>query len=331
MDPLMEIQTLCDHHIENIWNVKFHPLNPMFASCGEDKNIIIWEYSEGKEVYIKKAILSQSHKQTVRALGWDPSGTYLASASFDKSIIIWKLKEDKTFHCITSLDGHESEVKSVSWSISGSYLASCSRDKTIWIWEIDENEEFFCNSVLQGHSQDIKYVKWSPNEDILFSASFDNTIKVWGFSLIMDDWECLNTLTKHIGTVWCIDFNSKGDLFCSCSDDLSVVLWKIDLKLKDRYKNIQVVKVLAHVHNRTIYSIAFCCNDKYIVTCSSDNSIALIRGCSTENDDDDQLTVLYKKDDAHNNDVNCIDCFKKGNIIVSCGDDSVIKLWKINI
>jgi WD40 repeat protein len=37
-----------------------------------------------------------------------------------------------------------------------------------------------------------------------------------------DDWSCVNTLSKHSGTVWCVDFNAQGNKFVSCSDDLSV-------------------------------------------------------------------------------------------------------------
>ncbi len=201
----LELFQILERHEDKVWQLSWHPIQDIFASCGSDKNICIWGYSEITKSYVLKAILEDSHSRTIRSIAWDYSGSYLASASFDSWINIWK-KSDLNFECVATLEGHENEVKSVSWSISGKYLATCSRDKTIWIWDFEnENEnDFSCNTVLQGHNQDIKMVKWSPIEDILFSCSYDNTIKVWKNDLNEEDWICINTLTDHSSTIWSI-------------------------------------------------------------------------------------------------------------------------------
>lgn len=197
---LQLLQTL-DTHKDKVWQITFHPKEDIFASCGSDKNICIWGFSNGE--YILKAILEDSHSRAIRSLSWENSGYYLASASFDGCINIWR-KEQLEFECISTLEGHENEVEGVAWSISGKYLASCSKDKTIWIWDIDKEYEFSCNTVIKGHNQDVKMVKWSPVDDILFSSSYDNTIKVWRYISDQEDWSCINTLTGHTSTIWSI-------------------------------------------------------------------------------------------------------------------------------
>ena len=322
-------------HKEYIWCIKFHPLENIFASCGNDKIVSIFEYSSLEKKYIKTSILSKTHKKTIRSLDWDYSGNYLSLASIDKTISIWKIIEKNPklkFTCISILEGHENEVKSVSFSPSGKYLSSCSRDKTIWIWDIEENNnnnykinknnlnneniennnnnennnnenninnndiiEFSCNSVLHGHSQDIKMVKFSPREDILFSCSFDNNIKIWKFSYEIDDWDCIKTLSEHKGTVWCIDFNKNGNKFISCSDDKMIILYGIDFSLSNSC--YENILILKKIEN---------CHERFI------------------------YSVSFFFDNAFDYDVNCVDCKKNENLIGSCSDDGNIKLWKIN-
>lgn len=199
----LELFQKLERHEDKVWQLSWHPIEDLFASCGSDKNICIWGFNGEK--YLLKAILEDSHSRTIRSLAWDHSGAYLATASFDSWINIWK-KTDLNFECIATLEGHENEVKSVSWSVSGNYLATCSRDKTIWIWDFENENDFSCNTVLQGHTQDIKMVKWSTIEDILFSCSYDNTIKVWKNDLDQEDWVCVNTISDHNSTIWCKNY-----------------------------------------------------------------------------------------------------------------------------
>lgn len=332
MNKLELIQEIKNAHIEIIWCVKFHPFYNIFASSGNDRKIIIWEFNKNSNLYEKKSILSESHNKTIRSLCWDYSGKYLAAGSFDKKITIWKFKNNIQpflFECITSLEGHESEIKNISFSISGKYLASCSRDKTIYIWYIEnENEEvdFGCSSVLlDAHEQDIKCVKFSPREDVLFSSSFDDCIKIWKYDEVNDDFVNINKLKEHKGTVWYIDFNKDGNKFISCSDDKCIFLWNIDFTTKEPYKNLTILYKIENCHKRCIYSSKFTFDEKYILSSSQDNSIGLYELNEEKN------KIIYKENlnNAHKYDVNYIECNSSSNLILSCSDDSSIKIWKI--
>lgn len=320
------IQTIENaHEYEIIWYLAYHPILNIFASCGSDYNINIWKLSHNNQ-YEQISTLSQAHTKTIRAISWDPSGNYLAAASMDSKVSIWKMINDNNnikFNCSYSLEGHEKEVKSVTWSISGKYLATCGRDKCIWIWDIDNIDicEFSCNTVLNGHTQDIKMVKWSPREDILFSCSFDETIKIWEYMDSEDDWVNVNTLNEHKGTVWCIDFNKDAKYFCSCSDDLSLIIWSIDYSIK-HYKNIQIYLKFDNLHERSIYHCKYSIDNNYIYTCAGDNSICILQI------DNNTVKLINKTNNAHKMDINCI-CGSKDNTIFTCSDDGSIKIWSI--
>jgi WD40 repeat protein len=339
-------------HINCIWCIKYHPSKPIFASCGSDAKIYIWEYDKNMKTYKKASILKDTHKSTIRSLDWDYSGKYLSAASFDNKISIWKIINENSennynFSCISILESSDSEIKSVSWSLSGNYLACCSRKGNIWVWEKDEDdfntEDFLCKSTFEGHKGDVKMVKFSPREDILFSCGFDETIKIWDLDYSKDDFELINTLKGHSGTVWYIDFNKKGDIFFTCSDDKSVAMWKIDFNIetenkhsKNPYENIIKVAVIENVHRRPIYCCVLSFDEKYVFCASNDGDIGIIQIKDITKGGNMTMRLIGKKKDAHEQyNVNCI-CVNKNKIngneneILSCGDDCFINLWKFS-
>ena len=305
----------------------------MFASCGSDSRIIIWEYDKSISNYKKTSILEKTHKKIIRSLDWDYSGKYLSAASFDYTISIWKITNGTNpyyFSCITVLDSSDSEIKSVSFSISGNFVACCSRKGNIWIWEKDEDdfnsEDYFCKSTFEGHKGDVKMVKFSPREDILFSCSFDETIKIWDLDYSKDDFILVNTLKYHSGTVWYIEFNKKGDKFFTCSDDKSLIMWGIDFNCgenKNAYENIVRLSVIENMHRRPIYCCVLSIDEKYIFTASNDGDIGIVEVS------EDKINLIGKQKNAHEEyNVNSICVNKNENVIISCGDDCAIKIWK---
>lgn len=337
-----------NNHIDCIWCIKFHPTKNIFASCGSDKKVLIWEYSPSSKQYEKKSVLDKTHKSIIRSLDWDYSGTYLSCASFDGTISIWKINSTNNqqplkFSCITVLEPNDSEIKSVSWSVSGSFISCCSRKGNIWIFEKDnedfDEEEFICKSSFSAHKGDIKMVKFSPKEDILFSLGFDGDIKVWGLDLSGDDFILINTLKGHSGTVWFIEFFKEGEKFFTCSDDKKLILWNIDYSVKindskaNPYENINLVACFEELHSRPIYNCSLTWDQNYVVTSSSDGCIKIVNIIKEENEKggkEYKLLLAKTLKDAHEQyNVNFICASKNCNKIVSCGDDCCIKVWEI--
>jgi len=64
-------------HSGIVWNISWHPKGYMLASCGEDKTIRLWNYTDDNKSTLK-CLLADGHQRTVRAVAWSYSGQSLA-------------------------------------------------------------------------------------------------------------------------------------------------------------------------------------------------------------------------------------------------------------
>jgi WD40 repeat protein len=246
--------------------------------------------------------------------------------------VIWQAQDRELLRWekISALEGHDSEVKSVSWSSDGNFLATCGRDKKVWIWERLLSGDFECVAMLDGHTQDVKFVLWHPTMNVLYSCGYDDTIKVWMDD--SDDWYCSLTLTGHSSTVWGLALDATGSRLVSVSDDKSALLWECDTPSNPE-KNWRQTGKLANLHPHVIYSVDWSHGSSgLIATGAGDNAVKLSR-CERASEGTGVLQEVFTLADAHDGDVNCVRWNKKAessNLLLTCGDDAIVKIWKLD-
>ena len=341
---LVPIATLSGH-TDRVWSIDFSPDGTLLASCGGDKNVRIWakEYRQDSSIEESKwfclSVLDEAQRRTVRCVKWSHCGRLLAATSFDATTAIWRRIGKEQFELAAILEGHENEVKAVAWNRADNLLATSSRDKSVWIWEalgdigstgdgddddIDNNipADFECASVLMGHSQDVKSVLFDPNENRLVSCSYDDTIKFWEED--DDDWFCSETLVGHTSTVWSLSFEKTSKRLISGSDDCTCIIWKKEDGNDNNNKWIQET-VLKGYHDRSIYCVHWSTLTNKIASVGADDRI-----CIYNADVDKEVKLICKVEKGHAADINGVTWHPKDeNILATCGDDNVVKLWAL--
>ncbi|KAB8621930.1 hypothetical protein FH972_026039 [Carpinus fangiana] len=233
---------------------------------------------------------------------------------------------EEAFQFAVILEGHESEIKSVAWSCNGNFLATCSRDKSVWIWEAlddapgqgamnmgdggDDEDNYETVAVLQEHEGDVKCVAWHPtDEGCLASGSYDDMVRIWREDAD-GEWGCVGVGNGHEGTVWCVAWEPEasadptvattngdegeavsGPRIISCSDDLTVRLWRRKPKAKPKLptgpRMPSIIRSssdeevwyedsrLPQRHGRAIYAVAWSKVSRRVATAGSDGRIVV--------------------------------------------------------
>lgn len=271
--------------------------------------------------------------QAENALGFDDPTTAddPASASSD----------DEEWHFSTLLTGPDSEIKSLAFSpphYSANLLATSSRDKSVWVWEEVEPDEWETIAVLQEHTGDVKCVAWNHGgripgggddggdrvaggREILASGSYDDTIRLWRDVEEEGDWVCVGVLEGHGGTVWSVCWESyvaaglDGGRWearlASCSDDLSVRIWRRVISEAERSRSQvngngsgqrplpsilrpassmelwEEDSVLPAVHVRSVYTIDWSSQTGLMVSCGGDGVVAVYKEAVDDQADGD--------------------------------------------
>jgi len=329
-------------HEDRVWHAAWNPQKPLLATCSADKTVRLYSYTRSGETIQFDHIhtLPTGHSKTIRALAWSPGGHTLACGSFDSTISIWEQEsKDDEWECVATLEGPESEIKSLAYSPGGNLLATCSRDKSVWIWEVLPDHEHETVSVLMGqHAHDVKCVNWHPTEEILASGSYDDLIKLYADDPA-DDWYDFTTLKGHTSTVWSVTFSPSGRFLASASDDLTIRLWTFGND-KGSQGDWQCVHVLRG-HTRSVYSLTWGpginSNDcvGWLASTGSDGTINVwsIWLPDSEGSIFPGSTLTASLTQGHGfYDINAVSfCPRSGfeDLLVSVGDDSLAKIWKI--
>ena len=177
----------------------------IFASSGNDANIIIWDYYQ--RIYISYL---QGHRDCILTLIKLNDGK-LCSGSADLTIKIWDWQKGL---CVATLEEHKKWVKCLCQLKDGT-LVSGSDDKTIKFWKEEK-----CIKSIKEHSNSIRAL-CQINDRYFASGSFDNSIKIWD----LKDYNCVQTLTEHTGNIINIIKLHDNNL-ASCSCDKTIKIWE---------------------------------------------------------------------------------------------------------
>ena len=226
-------------HNSEVKCVAFDCEDKKIGSCSRDKSVWIWEENIDEETeqpsgdYDCAEVLA-GHQGDVKYVAWHPTKPILASCGYDDTIKFWcEDAAGNDWPCMHTLRGHTSTVWQLSFEkgeTNHPRLASCSDDLTVIIWnEADDGSWSRASAITGFHTRTIFGLDWGHFG--LVTASGDNFIRV--FIEEETDGEKNFVLRIEKDEAHSSDVNSvrwhpeRENVLASCSDDLSIKLWKV--------------------------------------------------------------------------------------------------------
>ena len=302
-----------------------------------------WEWRRLSYVCNQSSASFDCGNQPVDAVAFSPDGKEFVTAGQDGVVRIWTttlsenpkdVPKPRTFSH-TAL-GQRVPVRAVAWAntvIGGqavSLIATVGERGSVHLWKADGSPF----KSLAGHSPSEAVTsavfsvsgphKW------LVTGSEDKTAVVWDLARPGQ----MKPLRAHSGAVWDVAVTDDQQQIATAGQDGKIFLWNV-AGASDAY-TITQDKELAGFHDGPVYSIAFSPDGTRAVSGGRDNRILVWKVNEAKTVDikgrlngTPELQPNWLVLRGHTAAVRCVRFSpdKKGNRILSCGDDNTVCLW----
>uniref|UniRef100_A0A8C1L9C4 EMAP like 2 n=1 Tax=Cyprinus carpio TaxID=7962 RepID=A0A8C1L9C4_CYPCA len=158
-------------HTDELWGLDVHPSTEQFVTCGQDKQVYLWDTSSHLPLW------SKAIEDPGRAVGFHPSGTVLAVGTMTGRWLV--LDTDTRDLVFMHTDGNEI-ISVVKYSPDGAYLAVASHDNFVYIYSVTENGRKYSRvGKCTGHSSFVTHLDWSTDSQFIVTNSGDYEILFW--------------------------------------------------------------------------------------------------------------------------------------------------------
>lgn len=331
------------HHESEIFGANYlcvHPKEAIFLYC-EFKTMHYCTIDDG---VVQKKFQSKGNR--VLYMDYAQDDKYLATAYDDLSIKLWDISKNKidkklngffpvrfspdakklvcmgsvkglfvydpvTGNQLAELDTEYELIQNLTFSKDGKYLAGAGFGGVIRIWNMETGK---IEKRLVGHAGGIYGTAFSPDGSLLASAGLDYTVRVWDLKKGKE----IQVLNGHEVLASDVEFSPDGKILASCGWDKKIFLWNtstwaLDKKLEG--------------HENIILGIDFSADGKYLASCAGNNTVAVA---------DNSIRIwevatgnVVCKFENPTGQVNDIEFEDGGNLLFSCSNDGMAKIWDI--
>lgn len=240
---------------------------------------------------------------------------------------------------LTKFESKSSRAKGVAFHPKRPWVLVALHSLTIQLWDYRMGtliERF------EDHDGPVRSVDFHPTQPLFVSGSDDYSIKVWS----LNTRKCIFTLNGHLDYLRTVSFHHDLPWILSCSDDQTIRIWN--------WQNRQEIACLTG-HNHYVMLAQFHPTDDLIVSASLDQTVRVwdISGLRKKHsaptssmrsfEDQLQRRQLPQQDifgnvnaivkyvlEGHDKGVNWAAFHPTLPLIVSAGDDRLVKLWRMS-
>ncbi|KAI8925560.1 coatomer WD associated region-domain-containing protein [Entophlyctis helioformis] len=159
----------------------------------------------------------ETKSSRVKSVSFHPKRPWILAALHNGSIQLWDYKMGTL---VDRFDEHEGPVRGVAFHQSQPMFVSCADDYKIKVWNWKQRR---CLFTLNGHLDFIRTVYFHHELPWIISCSDDQTIRIWNWQ----SRNCICILAGHNHYVMSAVFHPKEDLILSASQDQTLRVWDI--------------------------------------------------------------------------------------------------------
>ncbi|GAA5969494.1 hypothetical protein JCM3765_000874 [Sporobolomyces pararoseus] len=234
----------------------------------------------------------ESKSNRVKGIAFHPRLTLLAASLHSGSIQLWNFQMGVL---VDRFEEHDGPVRGIDFHPTQPLFVSGGDDYKIKVWNYKTRR---CLFTLHGHLDYVRSVYFHPEQPWIISASDDQTIRIWNWQ----NRSCIAILTGHNHYIMCAQFHPKEDYVVSASMDQTVRVWDISGLRK---KSTSAAPL------------------------SFEEQIQRANQGQADLFGNTDAVVKYVLE-GHDRGVNWATFHPTLPLIVSCGDDRQIKLWRMS-
>ncbi|OJJ60729.1 hypothetical protein ASPSYDRAFT_87305 [Aspergillus sydowii CBS 593.65] len=234
----------------------------------------------------------ESKSSRAKGIAFHPKRPWILVSLHSSTIQLWDYRMGTL---IDRFEEHDGPVRGVDFHPTQPLFVSGGDDYKIKVWNYQTRR---CLFTLNGHLDYVRTVFFHPELPWILSASDDQTIRIWNWQ----NRSLICTMTGHNHYVMCAQFHPTEDLIASASLDQSVRIWDIS--------------GLRKKHSAP-------------TTLSFEDQMARSNPSQADMFGNTDAVVKFVLE-GHDRGVNWVAFHPSLPLIVSAGDDRLIKLWRMS-
>ncbi|KAK3326284.1 WD40-repeat-containing domain protein [Apodospora peruviana] len=293
-----EVLVELDKHSGEVWQLGFSHDGTRLASCGMDRNAIIWRVPSFDVMHKLEAAESGE----VCNIAWSPDDTMLITCGRDRYAKIWNAE---TGACIKTLDRFEEPVSSCVWLpdcrsfITGSF----DKDRSLCQWDLNGNRLHIWTR--KHRTEDLAI---SPNGHWMVAMDEQNRLHVYNIISRAQEYE--------------LDVGTRPTSISISADSRLLLVNKTDgeARLFDILSREAIQVYRGHSGGEyTIRSAFGGANESFVISGSEDGHVCIWHKASG---------IPVERLEAHQPRCNSV-CWNPADscMFATCGDDGKIKIW----
>ncbi|KJK62720.1 Coatomer WD associated region [Aspergillus parasiticus SU-1] len=234
----------------------------------------------------------ESKSSRAKGIAFHPKRPWILVSLHSSTIQLWDYRMGTL---IDRFEEHDGPVRGIDFHPTQPLFVSGGDDYKIKVWNYQTRR---CLFTLNGHLDYVRTVFFHPELPWILSASDDQTIRIWNWQ----NRSLICTMTGHNHYVMCAQFHPTEDLIASASLDQSVRIWDIS--------------GLRKKHSAP-------------TTMSFEDQMARANPSQADMFGNTDAIVKFVLE-GHDRGVNWVSFHPTLPLIVSAGDDRLIKLWRMS-